>query len=157
MTASDVMDRYVAAVGGEERIAAVRSLTLKGKLTGNLTTFVEPATIIQEQGTFEEYHKVPNLMMQLVRTDTGGIARMWGCDGSLSWDFYSLVAGSRTVAPGGMHEYRSEADPNGACQVKTWSSGSKRNSTDGEFSLCKSKTQGSIRSRFITLILRASC
>ncbi|HEY2379955.1 MAG TPA: photosynthetic reaction center cytochrome c subunit family protein [Terriglobia bacterium] len=72
-SADQIFDKYLQAVGGAEKAAAVTSIVFKGTYQG----YAEP------QAPVDIYVKAPNLRTVIVHTDGGD--RTTTCDGSRGW------------------------------------------------------------------------
>ena len=81
MTASQVIDQYINAVGGEEALLKLSSRTMKGTLTNDLRSRTEP---VFEEYAVEAYSKLPNLRL-LIEKKGDGYERQ-GYDGDKFWE-----------------------------------------------------------------------
>jgi hypothetical protein len=82
-TAEDVIARYLEALGGSDRIAAITSFSEKGDGTSiNLHSRVLSSGTVH--WTFEAYFKAPNLHSSLTLGETHTLG-MQGCDGQTAW------------------------------------------------------------------------
>lgn len=76
-TADQILDNYVAAIGGKVAIEKVTSRVSKG--TAEIVG-------LAEKGTVEVYEKAPNKMCTILKIPGAG-ARAWGFNGTLGWAF----------------------------------------------------------------------
>jgi hypothetical protein len=86
-TADQVIDNYVQAIGGSEKIASITNLSEQGELSGDLGEFIQPFAppkMSKDQGSFEFYFKAPNLRFYLLH-QKNQVNSLRGCDGKTSW------------------------------------------------------------------------
>ncbi|MGO8793893.1 MAG: hypothetical protein ACLQLC_03640 [Candidatus Sulfotelmatobacter sp.] len=76
-----VIAKYLDALGGADKIAAITTFSEKGDLYGVLTQIGH-----KEKGSFAFYFKAPNLNFRMVLGENNVLLRMVGCDGTKSWD-----------------------------------------------------------------------
>lgn len=75
--ADQIIDNYIAAVGGKAAIEKVTSRVSKGTVE---------VVGLAEKGTIEVYGKAPNKMCTILKVPGVG-ARAWGYNGMLAWAF----------------------------------------------------------------------
>ena len=88
LTAADVLERYIAALGGREAFSRIHAVVVTGTLSGNnvldeLETGSAPSAA-QQKGRFESYWKAPGKRLN-VRTVEGYGTSKLGFDGAHAW------------------------------------------------------------------------
>ncbi|MGA8273863.1 MAG: hypothetical protein WB919_20030 [Candidatus Sulfotelmatobacter sp.] len=86
-TAGELLERYVQAIGGADRIAAITTFAKSAETSSDLGATRTYGTAVSQkngQGTFEFYYKAPNLRFALI-TGNNEVLSVQGCDGALSW------------------------------------------------------------------------
>ncbi len=88
IAAADVLERYLAALGGRQAFARISTVIMTGTLSGNnVLDELEPGhppSLAEQHGTFESYWKAPGKRLN-VRTVAGyGTSRL-GFDGEHAW------------------------------------------------------------------------
>ncbi|MGH9497004.1 MAG: hypothetical protein ACRD3B_18550 [Candidatus Sulfotelmatobacter sp.] len=107
LTADQILDKYVQAVGGAQQFSGIKTWSEKWEVTGDLTE-VYPAgrspTPFKSHGTGGFYFKAPNLRVEWVQSDQKQFTAALGCDGKNSWT-YSPLLGMRKQKPTADHRY----------------------------------------------------
>ncbi len=84
-SADSLLDKYIEALGGAQKLAAMTSLAAKGIYDGS------PVSLITGQSPVEIFAKVPDQRTMIVHTKTGDATT--ACDGKTAWnaapDLYS--------------------------------------------------------------------
>lgn len=113
-TADQLLDKYVEAVGGAEKFAAISTWYEKWDVIGDLTDFVprgRAPTQFKSHGQGESYFKAPTFRVTWVRSDRNDFVEGSGCDGKESWA-YSPRRGVEKHKPTADHEYACEQGMN---------------------------------------------
>lgn len=114
-TAEEVIQKYVQAIGGREKIASISSFAEKGETFGNLDGFGRPyaAPGLQKQRrTFELYFKAPSLRLSMWLGEGRDLLLMTGCDGSTAWYIgQDAIRHESKPKPGSEHECKPGYEP----------------------------------------------
>jgi len=114
LTADQVLDKYVEAVGGAEKFASISTWYEKWDVTGDLTDYVprgRAPTQVKSHGQEESYFEAPTLRVTWLRSDRNDFAEGSGCDGKESWS-YTPRRGLQKHKPTAEHEHACEAGMN---------------------------------------------
>lgn len=76
-TADQIIDNYIAAIGGKAAIEKVTSRVAKGTVE---------VVGLEEKGTIEVYGQAPNKMCTILKVPGVGV-RAWGYNGTMGWAF----------------------------------------------------------------------
>lgn len=79
-TAEQVIAKYLDAMGGSEKLAAIVSSSEKGVINSNIAG----RTLGPTRWRFESYYKAPNLRA-LTTFNENGVGQMQGCTGKIAW------------------------------------------------------------------------
>jgi outer membrane lipoprotein-sorting protein len=77
-SADSLLDKYIEALGGAQKLAAMTSLAAKGIYDGS------PVSLITGQSPVEIFAKVPDQRTMIVHTKTGDATT--ACDGKTAWN-----------------------------------------------------------------------
>jgi hypothetical protein len=102
-----LLDKYVEAVGGAEKYAAISTWYEKREITGDLKDYIPAGrapTPFKSHGVIEYFFKAPNLRITSVRSDRNDFVAESGCDGKEFWAF-SPGSGMQHKKPKPGHEY----------------------------------------------------
>lgn len=88
LSAADILERYIAALGGREAFSRIQAVVMTGTLSGNnvldeLDTGRAPSAA-QQHGSFDSYWKAPGKRLN-VRTVAGYGTSKLGFDGRQAW------------------------------------------------------------------------
>jgi len=97
LTADEVLDKCVEALGGAEKLAGVSTWAEKTEITGDLfdVRSYRAPTGPKPHGIGEAYFKAPTLRISLVRLTPELIVAASGCDGKDSWTYLPHPVGIR--------------------------------------------------------------
>jgi hypothetical protein len=111
LTADQLLDKYVEAIGGVEKFAGISTWYEKREVTGDLTDYVPAGrapTQFKKHGVVEYFFKAPNFRITSVRTDRNELVVESGCDGKESWSYSPTW---------GMHKQKPTPDREYACET----------------------------------------
>jgi outer membrane lipoprotein-sorting protein len=108
LTAEQILDKYVEAVGGAEKLDAISTWHEKTDVTGDfgVPAFRSPGGP-KSHGTGEAFFKAPRLRVSWVRNDSNVFVVASGCDGEESWIYTPRL---------GMHTRKLTPDIEYACK-----------------------------------------
>lgn len=110
LTADQVLDKYMEAVGGAAKLSAVSTLYDRTDITGDLESvpMYRAPTGPKSHGTGQAYFKAPLLRISWVRNDKNVVVSALGCDGNDFW-VYTPRIGMQKRKVTTEHEYSCEA------------------------------------------------
>jgi hypothetical protein len=107
-TAEQVIAKYIDAIGGPEKIAAIKTFFEEGDFYGTLPMFPgERPSTEKQQWSFQSYFKAPNLRFKLTARE-GVALDMSGCDGKVSWSI-GRTGHKQELKPKPGNEYECQA------------------------------------------------
>ena len=92
LSADQVLERYVWAIGGMEKLRAVHTWVEKRVIAGDMPEMARlgSPTPLKRHGTEESAFKIPNVWIRSVRIDNVG-TYMSGCDAGSPWIYASTT------------------------------------------------------------------